>query len=169
LVIAKCAVAEDIIVSKGFLLGVVVGAGFGILLAPDAGENTRRKLRQRGERLFGRFNDPVEPDGSGSEAVAQPNTSSSGSESQPANLAAGTGSDVQHGADQSVAEVLNHARKEELMSVNGIGDATAKRIIRNRPYDSAEEAVQEEVIPDATLEKVKEQLVKGKSSTKEAA
>jgi DNA uptake protein ComE-like DNA-binding protein len=53
--------------------------------------------------------------------------------------------------------------------VEGIGDATAKRIIRNRPYDSAEEAVQEEVIPDATLEKVKEQLVKGKSSTKGAA
>src|SRR5437868_14993791 len=90
--------AKDIIVTKEFLMGVVVGASFGIFLAPDSGENTRRKLRQRGERLFR----------SGSEAGAQPNTRSSGSESQPANLAAGTGSNVQHGADQSVAEVLNH-------------------------------------------------------------
>ena len=55
------------------------------------------------------------------------------------------------------------------MSVDGIGDVTAKRIIRNRPYETAEEAVQEEVIPEATLEKVKEQLVEGNSSTKDAA
>ena len=155
--------------TKEFLMGVVVGAGFGIFLAPDSGENTRRKLRQRGERLFRGLNDPVQPDGSGSEAGAQPHTSSFGSESQRGSAAPATGGELEHGADQSVAEVLNHARKEELMSVNGIGDATAKRIIRNRPYDSAEEAVQEEVIPDATLEKVKEQLVKEKSSTKDAA
>jgi gas vesicle protein len=140
-------------------MGVVVGATFGIFLAPDSGENTRRKLRQRGERLFR----------SGSEAGSQSNGSDDDSESRSGNAATGTRSGVELGTDQSVTEVLNHARKDELMSVEGIGDATAKRIIRNRPYDSAEEAVQEEVIPDATLEKVKEQLVKGKSSTKDAA
>ena len=151
-------------------MGVVVGAGFGIMLAPDSGENTRRKLRQRGERLFRRLNhDPVQTDGSGSEAGAQPATSSSGSESQRGSAATATRTGLDVGADQSVAEVLNHARKDELMSVDGIGDVTAKRIIRNRPYETAEEAVQEEVIPEATLEKVKEQLVEGNSSTKDAA
>jgi gas vesicle protein len=154
----EAAVTEDMIVSKGFLLGVMVGAGFGIMLAPDAGGNTRRKLRQRGERLFGRFN-----------YSRQTDRSSSGSESQRGSAATETAREVEHGADQSVAEVLNRARKEELISVNGIGEVTAKRIIRNRPYESAEEAVQEEVIPDETLEKVKEQLVEGNSSTKDAA
>ena len=145
--------------SKEFLMGVVVGASFGIFLAPDSGENTRRKLRQRGERLFR----------SGSEAGLQSNLSDYHSESRSGNAATGTRSGVELGPDQSVAEVLNRASKDELMSVNGIGDVTAKRIIRNRPYESAEEAVQEQVIPDETLDKVKEQLVEGNSSTKDAA
>ena len=155
--------------TKEFLMGVAVGAGFGMILAPDSGENTRRKLRQRRERLFRRLNDPVQPDGRASEPEASPDAGSSGSEPQRGGAATATRSGLEQGADQSVAEVLNHARKDELMSVDGIGDVTAKRIIRNRPYETAEEAVQEEVIPDATLEKVKEQLVKEKSSTKDAA
>jgi gas vesicle protein len=146
-------------VTKEFLMGVVVGASFGIFLAPESGENTRRKLRQRGERLFR----------SGSEAGLQSNRSGFDSESQSGNAARGTKRGVELGTDQSVAEVLNHARKEELMSVEGIGDVTTKRIIRNRPYESAEEAVQEAVIPETTLENVKEQLVEGNSSTKDAA
>jgi DNA uptake protein ComE-like DNA-binding protein len=135
-------------VTKEFLMGVVVGAGFGVFLAPDSGENTRRKLRERAERLF---------------------ASGSDSESQSSNAATGTRSGVELGTDQSVTEVLNHARKDELMSVDGIGDVTAKRIIRNRPYGSVEEAVQEEVIPETTLENIKEELVEGNSSTKDAA
>jgi gas vesicle protein len=146
-------------VTKEFLMGVVVGTSFGIFLAPDSGENTRRKLRQRGERVFR----------SGSKGGLQSDEIGSDSEFQSGNAATGSRTGVEVGADQSVAEVLNRASKDELMSVNGIGDVTAKRIIRNRPYESAEEAVQEEVIPQPTLEKVKEQLVEGDSSTKDAA
>jgi DNA uptake protein ComE-like DNA-binding protein len=115
-------------------------------------------VRQRGERLFR----------DGSEAGLQSNQSGSDSESQSGNAATGT-SGLELKTDQSVTEVLNHARKDELMSVEGIGDVTAKRIIRNRPYESAEEAVQEEVVPEATLEKVKEQLVERNSNTEDAA
>jgi DNA uptake protein ComE-like DNA-binding protein len=98
----------------------------------------------------------------------QSNQSRSDSESQSGNAATGT-TGLELKTDQSVTEVLNHARKDELMSVDGIGDVTAKRIIRNRPYESAEEAVQEEVVPEATLEKVKEQLVERNSNTEDAA
>ena len=48
------------------------------------------------------------------------------------------------------------------MSVQGIGKATAKRIIKNRPYESAEEVLEEGVLPEKTLEKVKEELVEKK-------
>jgi DNA uptake protein ComE-like DNA-binding protein len=64
---------------------------------------------------------------------------------------------------EAVAEVLNTAKRDELMEVPGIGKATAKRVIKNRPYESAEEAVEEGVLPESTLERVKDQLVdKGK-------
>ena len=97
---------KDIIVTKGFFMGVVVGAGFGIVLAPDSGENTRRRLRQRGERLFRRLNDPVQPDGSGSEAGAQPLTGSSGSESQRGSAATATRSGLGQGRIRALPKSL---------------------------------------------------------------
>ena len=33
----------------GFLAGIAVGAGLGILFAPDSGANTRRKIAQKSE------------------------------------------------------------------------------------------------------------------------
>ena len=35
----------------GFLLGILVGGGLALLLAPHSGEETRRVLRERGHRL----------------------------------------------------------------------------------------------------------------------
>jgi gas vesicle protein len=34
-----------------FLFGLLAGAGLALLLAPESGEETRRKLRERGQRL----------------------------------------------------------------------------------------------------------------------
>ncbi len=60
---------------------------------------------------------------------------------------------------EAVAEVLNTASKHELMSVEGAGKGTANRIIKNRPYETEEEVLQENVSPEEILERVKEQLV----------
>ena len=65
-------------------------------------------------------------------------------------------------ADAAVTNVLNTAKKDELMEVNGIGKATAKRIIKHRPYDNAEKVLDERVLQEETFEKLKEQLVQKK-------
>ena len=47
------------------------------------------------------------------------------------------------------------------MEVPGIGRATAKRIIKNRPYQAEEEILEKGVMPEKTLERAKEQLLNG--------
>lgn len=65
---------------------------------------------------------------------------------------------------QALADLLNTANKHDLMSVDGIGKGTANRIIKNRPYETVEEVVQEGILPEVIVERVKEQLVE-KSET----
>jgi DNA uptake protein ComE-like DNA-binding protein len=60
---------------------------------------------------------------------------------------------------QALADLLNTANKHDLMSVDGIGKGTANRIIKNRPYESVEEVVQEGILPEVIVERVKEQLI----------
>ena len=59
----------------------------------------------------------------------------------------------------AVAEVLNSASKTKLRSVPGIGDATARRIIENRPFESEAEVVESKVMPDKVLKNLKDTLV----------
>jgi DNA uptake protein ComE-like DNA-binding protein len=147
---------------KEFSVGFALGAGMAVLLAPDSGQSIRRKLRSEGERVFGIDTEDAHVPGPG---VGDAGAHESG-DAVP--VAASTPA-TEYAHDQSVTEVLNHARKSELTSVEGIGDVTAKRIIRHRPYTSAEEAIREEVIPESTLEKVKEQLIEGKADEETAA
>ena len=48
---------QTALVIAGIMLGIAVGAGAGLLLAPQAGEDTRRSLSRRGRRLTRRGRD----------------------------------------------------------------------------------------------------------------
>lgn len=116
---------------KSFVFGLGVGTAIGLLMAPQEGRKTRAKWAQHYRHWF--------------------------KEDSEGNLEQ-TRTEVEQESTR-VAEVLNTAKRDELLSVPGIGKATAKRIIRHRPYENEEEVLQEGVLPEKTLERVKEELV----------
>jgi competence protein ComEA len=54
---------------------------------------------------------------------------------------------------------LNTATVEQLKALPGIGDAYSAEIIKGHPYKRKDELVQKKIIPQATYNKIKEQIV----------
>jgi competence protein ComEA len=54
---------------------------------------------------------------------------------------------------------INTASEEELSALPGIGEARAKSIIRGRPWGAKEELVDRGVLPPATYDKIKEEII----------
>jgi len=54
---------------------------------------------------------------------------------------------------------INTATAEQLQTLDGIGDARAAAIIKNRPYSNKAQIVSKAGVPQATYDKIKDKIV----------
>jgi competence protein ComEA len=54
---------------------------------------------------------------------------------------------------------INSATKDELVALPGIGDAYAQKIIDGRPYSNKAQLVSKKIVPKATYDQVKAEIV----------
>jgi len=148
---------------RTFVGGLAIGWLVGLAIAPAKGDETRRRLRSEAEEWKRRAREQAErlKDGFQEAFNEVRNISRDMPELQSSRRAtrgqrpSEDGNNQQWEAHGSPLSLLNHASREQLMNIKGIGPVLATRIMEGRPYESEDQVLENKDLPPSVFELAK--------------